>query len=165
MIFRFPTHESAAIAVGKLRSEGYFAEVCDDYVAHLWGPVATGGVRVIVSEEPLEIEESAPLPSSPQIEALFAIARATILCLMLIAAGVLALIVLQLAILHPIGFIVFVAILGVGIIASVFVMAAISIAWSRFLANSLLRTNDDISESSNVVCIIALYLILIILLF
>lgn len=164
MIFRFPSYESAAIAVGKLRSEGYFAEVCDDCVAHLWGPVATGGVRIIVSEEPVEIEDSPP-PPSPQIEALFAIARATALCLMLIAGGVFALIVLQLAILQPISFIVFVVILGVAAIASVFVMAAISIAWSRFLANSLLRTTDATSASSNIVCIIALYLILFMILF
>ncbi|MGJ8724323.1 MAG: hypothetical protein ACSHYB_07190 [Roseibacillus sp.] len=46
----FSDHIEAAIAASRLRSEGYAADICDESVSSLWGPLTVGGVRVFVSE-------------------------------------------------------------------------------------------------------------------
>ncbi len=50
MLHRFATYEQAALFAAMKRDEGYYAEVLHDHVASLWGPLATGGVAVWVSE-------------------------------------------------------------------------------------------------------------------
>ncbi|MGJ8726145.1 MAG: hypothetical protein ACSHYB_16435 [Roseibacillus sp.] len=44
----FSNHFEAAVAAVELRNDGYAVEVYDDSVAALWGPMAVGGVRLVV---------------------------------------------------------------------------------------------------------------------
>jgi hypothetical protein len=57
---RFDTWERAAIFAGRMRDEGRRATLLDEGVAFLWGPVAVGGVRVMVSDLVLDDEEAWP---------------------------------------------------------------------------------------------------------
>jgi len=54
MVHRFGTHEEAALFVSMKRSEGYFAGIVGDQASTMLGPLAAGGVRVLVSEEAFE---------------------------------------------------------------------------------------------------------------
>ena len=50
MIVRFRDLASASIFAAKKSSEGYYAEVLHIHSGHLWGPLATFGFSVIVSD-------------------------------------------------------------------------------------------------------------------
>ena len=54
MIHTFSTREEAAIFASSMRSDGYFAEILDEGMGSIYGPLAIGGIRVLVSDEPLE---------------------------------------------------------------------------------------------------------------
>lgn len=65
---RFDTWERAAIFAGRMRDEGRRATLLDEGVAFLWGPVAVGGVRVMVSDLVLDDEEEWPEEEWPEVE-------------------------------------------------------------------------------------------------
>jgi len=54
MVHTFATREEAAIFATAMRSDGYFAEILDDGMGSIYGPLAIGGIRVVVSDEPME---------------------------------------------------------------------------------------------------------------
>lgn len=54
MVHTFATGEEAAIFASSRRSDGYFAEILDEGMGAIYGPLAIGGIRVVVSDEPLE---------------------------------------------------------------------------------------------------------------
>lgn len=54
MISRFYNFEEASIYAARMRSEGRYAEILDGTMSSMWGPLAVGGVRVIVSDAPVE---------------------------------------------------------------------------------------------------------------
>lgn len=54
MFHTFATHEEAAIFASAMRSEGYFAEILDEGMGPIYGPLTIGGIRVLVSDEPLQ---------------------------------------------------------------------------------------------------------------
>jgi hypothetical protein len=56
VIVRFQNYEAAGIFAGRKRAEGFYAAVLDEGTGFLWGPMATGGFRVVVSEERLADE-------------------------------------------------------------------------------------------------------------
>jgi len=64
MIHCFATYEEAGIYAGAMRSDGYYAAILDENMGFIYGPIAIGGFRVIVSDEPVEDQEPpAPAPS------------------------------------------------------------------------------------------------------
>ena len=63
MIEKFPTYEAAAFYAARKREEGHFAEICDEGSGFLWGPIATKGFRVIVSEYAVGEDETPPTES------------------------------------------------------------------------------------------------------
>jgi hypothetical protein len=62
----FATHEEASIFAAAKRAEGHYAEMLDEAVAYIYGPLAVGGIRVIVSEETLA-EGDDPIPPPPWV--------------------------------------------------------------------------------------------------
>jgi hypothetical protein len=60
MIVRFATYEDAGIFAGLMRSEGHFSAILDEHIGFMWGPLVTGGFRVIVSDQPVGDEEDLP---------------------------------------------------------------------------------------------------------
>jgi len=54
MIHTFATREEAAIYASAMRSEGHFAEVLDEGMGAIYGPLAIGGIRVLASDEPFD---------------------------------------------------------------------------------------------------------------
>lgn len=52
----YSNFEEASLSVAQFRSEGYIANCCDESAPLLWGPATVGGVRVFVSEEPVDDE-------------------------------------------------------------------------------------------------------------
>jgi hypothetical protein len=50
----------AAIFAGSMRQEGHYAEIIDEACGLIYGPLAVGGVRVIVSEEALGDDDPEP---------------------------------------------------------------------------------------------------------
>ncbi len=54
MIVRFDTWERATVFAARMRAEGRHAVMLDEGVCFLWGPIASGGVRVAVSDIVLE---------------------------------------------------------------------------------------------------------------
>lgn len=113
MVRTFGTWEEAAIYSSYMRSEGYFAALLDECVAPLYGPAAIGGIRVLLSDEPVtttavgQDEElsgcETPPPASPDGELVQIIRLATI---SLVAFGLIALAIslMQTAHLIPGGF-------------------------------------------------------------
>lgn len=138
MILRFHNFEAAALAVAKLRDDGYFARVCDESVAALWGPGAVGGLRVIVSDEPIE-DEIESLPSSMLIEAFLRFGRMVVAGLWTFLGISLGLIVLRAAVSNPLGFAISVAIYGLAAGVVLFGGALLSISTQRIFADSVLR--------------------------
>ena len=69
MVLHFPNYESAALHVARVRGEGYAAWVWDVHSSLVYGPVASGGCRVLQSDSPLveDDEEENPL-SGPNAE-------------------------------------------------------------------------------------------------
>ncbi|MEI6676049.1 MAG: hypothetical protein WCO57_12820 [Verrucomicrobiota bacterium] len=67
MIVRFHSYEEAAIYAGVMQADGHFAAILDESMGFMYGPLAIGGFRVIVTREPvLETEEP---PADGPIEA------------------------------------------------------------------------------------------------
>ncbi len=64
MIHTFGTREEAAIFAATMRSEGYFAEILDEGMGAIYGPLAIGGIRVLVSEQPIATEPDDALQES-----------------------------------------------------------------------------------------------------
>lgn len=60
MVRTFGTWEEAALYASFMRSEGYFAALLDECVAPLYGPAAIGGIRVLVSDEPVTDDPENP---------------------------------------------------------------------------------------------------------
>jgi hypothetical protein len=56
MIHTFATREEAAVFATAMRADGYIADILDEDMASIYGPLAIGGVRVLVSDQPLEEE-------------------------------------------------------------------------------------------------------------
>lgn len=69
MIARFYSYEEASIYAGVMRSEGHYAVVLDDVVGFFYGPLFVNGFRVLVSEEPVVMED--PSPIEPQENRLY----------------------------------------------------------------------------------------------
>ena len=65
MTHRFATYEEAGIYAGAMRSEGYYAAILDEHMGFIYGPLAIGGFRVIVSDDPVEDEEPLVFAASP----------------------------------------------------------------------------------------------------
>lgn len=57
MIHTFGTREEAAIFAAAMRSEGRFAEIFDEEMGSIYGPLAIGGIRVLVSDQASEEPE------------------------------------------------------------------------------------------------------------
>ena len=97
MIHRFATYEDASIYAGIMRSEGYFAAILDESMGSIWGPLATVGIRVIVSDEPVEEDEEdmPPVPSERPFDSLIRAARLTALAVAGIGILLLALMILK----------------------------------------------------------------------
>jgi hypothetical protein len=53
MIHTFSSREEAAIFASAMRSDGYYADILDEGMGSIYGPLAIGGIRVVVSDEPL----------------------------------------------------------------------------------------------------------------
>lgn len=53
MVHTFATREDATIFASAMRADGYHAEVMDDCMGSIYGPLAIGGIRVIVSDAPI----------------------------------------------------------------------------------------------------------------
>ncbi|MCU0776943.1 MAG: hypothetical protein MUF86_04670 [Akkermansiaceae bacterium] len=53
MFHTFATREEAAIFASAMRAEGYFAAILDEGMGSIYGPLTIGGIRVLVSDEPL----------------------------------------------------------------------------------------------------------------
>jgi hypothetical protein len=51
MVHTFATHEEAAIFASAMRAKGYHAEILDEGMASVYGPLTIGGIRVLVSKE------------------------------------------------------------------------------------------------------------------
>ncbi|MDA7597782.1 hypothetical protein OAE61_00580 [Verrucomicrobiales bacterium] len=60
MIRQFSNFEAACFFANRKREEGYFAEILDEGSGFLYGPIMTGGFRVIVSELSAEDGENPP---------------------------------------------------------------------------------------------------------
>lgn len=58
MMRTFATWEDAGLFASYMRSEGYFAEVLDQGASSLYGPAAIGGIRVLLSDEPVTAIEN-----------------------------------------------------------------------------------------------------------
>jgi hypothetical protein len=94
MVRTFGTWEEAALYASFMRSEGYFAALLDECVAPLYGPAAVGGIRVLLSDEPVTNdvdglhedlhEDESPPPSPPDGELVQFIRIATV---SLVASG------------------------------------------------------------------------------
>ena len=74
MVHTFATHEDAAIFASAKRAEGYHAEILDGCVGMIYGPLAIGGLRVMVSEEALPNgddteEQEITVPPPPWVNA------------------------------------------------------------------------------------------------
>ena len=66
VIVRFHTYEEASIYAGVMQADGHFAAILDESMGFIYGPLAIGGFRVIVTEEPaVETEEP---PENGKIE-------------------------------------------------------------------------------------------------
>ncbi|HSP43440.1 MAG TPA: hypothetical protein VLO11_11260 [Luteolibacter sp.] len=67
MVHTFATREEAAIFASAMRAEGYYADILDEGMGSIYGPLAIGGIRVIVSEESAENDgdDSYTVPSPP----------------------------------------------------------------------------------------------------
>jgi hypothetical protein len=61
MIKYFASFENAAFYAEKKRGEGFFAEILDEGAGFLYGPIASGGFRVTISEFAAEEGEDPPL--------------------------------------------------------------------------------------------------------
>ena len=64
MIVRFPTYEEASIYAGVMQADGHFAAILDESMGFIYGPLAIGGFRVIVTEEPV-VETDEPPGEGP----------------------------------------------------------------------------------------------------
>ena len=51
MVHTFATREEAAIFASAMRSDGYLAEILDEGMGSIYGPLTIGGIRVLVSDE------------------------------------------------------------------------------------------------------------------
>ena len=60
MYLRFSSHHSAILFAASKRDEGYFAQVLDENVGHLWGAATVGGFRVLMSDDPVTQKEMPP---------------------------------------------------------------------------------------------------------
>ncbi|MCX6873336.1 MAG: hypothetical protein NTW21_05940 [Verrucomicrobia bacterium] len=60
MIVRFATYEEASIYAGMMQADGHFAAVLDESMGFIYGPLAIGGFRVLVTEEPVAETEEPP---------------------------------------------------------------------------------------------------------
>jgi len=61
MVKQFTTFESAAFYVAEKRREGFFAEILDEGTGFLYGPIASGGFRVVTSDFAVEDGEDPPI--------------------------------------------------------------------------------------------------------
>ncbi len=70
MVHTFATREEAAIFASAMRAEGYYAGILDEGMGAIYGPLAIGGIRVIVSDESAENEgdESSAVQTLPPTE-------------------------------------------------------------------------------------------------
>ena len=92
MIHRFATYEDAGIYAGAMRAEGYHAAILDEHMGFIYGPLAIGGFRVIVSDDPVEDDLTpsavAEKPGAlDEIHAVLMAIAATCLALVVITAG------------------------------------------------------------------------------
>jgi len=60
IMIRFNTYDEASLFVSQKRADGYFAEVIHQNAGHIWGPAAVNGVPVLVSDDVLPEEATAP---------------------------------------------------------------------------------------------------------
>ncbi len=63
MLVRFNTLAEAVSFAARRRSEGFLAELCDEAVSSLWGPLTVGGVAVITSD----VAVRSAVPDTPDI--------------------------------------------------------------------------------------------------
>lgn len=61
MIKQFASFESAAFYAAQKREEGFYAEILDEGTGFLYGPIASGGFRVVISEFAVEEGEDPPI--------------------------------------------------------------------------------------------------------
>jgi hypothetical protein len=66
MIVRFATYEEAGIYAAWMRSEGHYSAILDECMGFINGPLAIGGFRVLVSDEPVDDDEEEP-PANPAL--------------------------------------------------------------------------------------------------
>jgi hypothetical protein len=78
VVHTFATREEAAVFASAMRAEGCMAEILDEGMASIYGPLAIGGVRVLVSDEPVgedimadaegAMADAEPMPTDGQRE-------------------------------------------------------------------------------------------------
>lgn len=78
MIVRFATYEEAGIYAAWMRSEGHYSAILDEHMGFIYGPLAIGGFRVIVSDEPVEDVEPPPA-TPPMLDSTLDAARVVVL--------------------------------------------------------------------------------------
>jgi hypothetical protein len=65
MVHTFATREEAAIFASAMRSDGYLAEILDEGMGPIYGPLTIGGIRVLVSDEPIAGNETESTATPP----------------------------------------------------------------------------------------------------
>jgi hypothetical protein len=100
MIVRFATYEEAGIYAAWRRSEGYYSAILDEHMGFIYGPLAIGGFRVLVSAEPVEDEEEKP-PDEPALLGNIADGIRLVVAAF-VSLGLISLLILVLQ--HPAGF-------------------------------------------------------------
>lgn len=105
MVHTFATHEDAAIFAAAKRAEGYHAEILDEGMGMLYGPLAIGGIRVIVSEEAIPIDDeeekpdsTVPLPAMEKSEDGEFLKTVRMLAVGIVAIGLVALVIMLLSV-------------------------------------------------------------------
>ena len=123
MNLRFPDAERAALVAASLRAEGYFAEVADIHSSSLWGPVATSGVRVVVSRERIDDTDPSSEVGSPPGLVLGSL-RMIVLALAVFGIAATAWMIAVAALANPVAFVIF-----LGILTALSCVALVLAAW------------------------------------
>lgn len=160
MIYRYQNYETAALAVAKLRAEGYYATISNDSVASLWGPGAVGGVRVVASDEPIEDADVVSLPDSPILNALMAVARWILFGLWIALSGCFAFLLVMQFMAYPVVTIVFLLLFALVLFLAIYTAAAFSPMLHSVLKESIFRARSGSSAANPFLLALVLFIVL-----
>ena len=102
MVHTFATREEAAIFASAMRSDGYFADILDEGMGSIYGPLSIGGIRVIVSDERIESaaneaesNELSPPTAKPEGGEFLTILRMVVVAVIVLGLSVVAIMLLS----------------------------------------------------------------------